>query len=131
MSNRKNLVVNKLLPDGMIFYPLHSIAEIVCNYYGLEVYTLINKGHKGWTLSNARHMIRWNLITKTMIRACEYDPFEEFSAWDHSQMLRSRKTVDDLLSVKDKRTVVAVKAIDEAIAERRLIDQKFNSIFFK
>lgn len=131
-KNRVNtLVINKQLPSGMIFYPLVAISEIVGHYFGITTEEIIYGINRQTAFSKARYIVRWILMTHTVIRANQYDFFEDYHRFEHSQMIRSTKEVNNYISIKSDYLYNDVNSIMAFIGERRKVDETFNSIFKK
>lgn len=122
---------NDKLPAGMIFFPLTSITEIVCSYFGIPVDETLYGCNRKMTFAKAKHIIRWMLMTHTVVRTSEYDYFEDYSVWEHSQMIRSARMVDGFLSIKDKEYTDNIDSIMLVVNKLRTTDPIFNSIFKK
>jgi hypothetical protein len=120
-----------MLPEGMIFYPLVSISDVVSSYMGISTEDIIFGTNRQMVFSKSRHIVRWILMRYTNVRANEYDFFEEYHRFEHSQMSRSTKRVDELLDVNDSYISADIKNIKILIADKRRVDNVFNSIFRK
>jgi hypothetical protein len=129
-KNSKNtLVLNKQLPSGMIFYPLVSVAEIVGHYFGITTEEIIYGINRQIVFSKARHIVRWILMTHTVIRAKEYDFFEDYHRFEHSQIIRSTREVNNYISVKSDYIYNDVNSIMVLVEARRQVDKTFDLIF--
>ena len=128
-DSKNTLVINKQLPSGMIFYPLVSVAEIVGHYFGITTEEIIYGTNRQIVFSKARHIVRWILMTHTVIRAKQYDFFEDYHRFEHSQMIRSTREVNNYISVKSDYIYNDVNSIMAFIVERRKVDETFNAIF--